>query len=88
MLWIRGAFYKEHHNFGKPVIFGHSPFTEPQVFRDIRPGHQNEIVAIGIDTMFHNVGMLTAVALDPEHPHAAPTFYASPAVGDRSEERT
>ena len=80
MLWIRGAFHAAHHNFGKPVVFGHTPFAEPQVFHDNRPGHEQEIVAIGIDTVFHESGYLSAVALDPATPHARPTFLASQAI--------
>lgn len=81
MLWIRGEFYAARHNFGKPVVFGHTPFAEPRVFHDIRREHEHEIVAIGIDTAFHETGRLTAVSLDPSHPHAAPQFFASRAIG-------
>ncbi len=77
MLWIREGFFGHRFNFGKPVVFGHTPFEEPQVFFDNRPGHEGEIVAIGIDTMFHDFGKLTAVALDPGAPHAEPAFYFS-----------
>ncbi len=80
MLWIRGAFHAAHHNFGKPVVFGHTPFATPQVFRDLQPGHEHEIVAIGIDTVFHETGHLTAVALDPDDPHAPPAFISSRAI--------
>ncbi len=84
MLWIRGAFYNRRYNFGKPVVFGHTPFDEPQVFRDDRPGHETEIVAIGIDTMFHDVGRLTAARLDPAAPHVAPRFLFSEAVAGKA----
>jgi len=77
MLWIREGFFNRRHNFGKPVVFGHTPFDEPVVIRDPRPGHEGEIVAIGIDTMYHDFGRLTAVKLDPADPHADPAFYAS-----------
>ncbi len=77
MLWIREGFFERRFNFGKPVVFGHTPFNEPTVFFDDRPGHEREIVAIGIDTMFHDWGKLTAVALDPSNPHAGPTFFHS-----------
>jgi len=80
MLWIREGFYLQRYNFGKPVIFGHTPFEEPQVFHDYRKDHKNEIVAIGIDTMFHDVGKLTAVELDTTNNQAEPKFYFSPAV--------
>jgi serine/threonine protein phosphatase 1 len=78
LLWIREAFFASGHNFGKPVVFGHTPFVEPVVIRDLRPGHTHEIIAIGIDTMLHNAGFLTAVRLDPEHPHADPLFISTP----------
>ena len=81
MLWIRGAFHAARFNFGRPVIFGHTPFAEPQVFHDVRHGHEHEIVAIGIDTVFHETGHLTAVALDADAPHARPTFLASREIG-------
>lgn len=80
MLWIREGFFGRGHNFGKPVVFGHTPFDEPQVFYDERPGHNGEIVAIGIDTMFHDVGKLTAVRLEPANPYADPAFYFSGSV--------
>ncbi len=80
LLWIREGFFGRRHNFGKPVVFGHTPFDEPQVFYDERPGHEGEIVAIGIDTMYHDFGKLSAVRLDPNNPHADPAFYASAAV--------
>lgn len=81
MLWIREGFYNRQFNFGKPVVFGHTPFDDPMIIRDSRPGHKREIVAIGIDTMFHVFGKLSAVRLDPGNPYADPAFYASDAVG-------
>ena len=80
LLWIREAFYRSGHNFGKPVVFGHNPFPEPVVIRDPHPGHQHEIVAIGIDTMFHNAGALSAVRLDPANPHAEPFLISTPST--------
>jgi len=87
MLWIREGFFERGFNFGKPVVFGHTPFDEPQVFFDERPGHEGEIVAIGIDTMFHDFGKLTAVRLDPANPHAAPTFFLSDSLPRKATHR-
>jgi serine/threonine protein phosphatase 1 len=84
MLWIREAFYRQRYNFGKPVVFGHTPFEVPQVIFDYRAGHEAEIVAIGIDTMFHDFGRLSAVRLDPAAPHAVPRFLFSEAVAGKA----
>lgn len=81
MLWIRESFYKQRYNFGKPVVFGHTVFPEPFIAYDYRRGHKDELVAIGIDTMFHNQGKLTAAELDPDDPVVEPRFFFSPAVG-------
>ncbi|CAA9278383.1 MAG: hypothetical protein AVDCRST_MAG93-3027, partial [uncultured Chloroflexia bacterium] len=68
MLWIRELFVNSDWDFdGKRVVFGHTPFEEPLVMPN----------KIGIDTMFHDVGKVTAVELDPTNPHADPTFYFS-----------
>jgi serine/threonine protein phosphatase 1 len=40
MMWIRDTFIYSHYNFGKPVIFGHTPFYEPLVMEN----------KIGLDT--------------------------------------
>lgn len=40
LIWIRGEFYMSSHDFGKLVIFGHTPFDEPLVQSNL----------IGIDT--------------------------------------
>ena len=77
MLWIREGFFERRFNFGKPVVFGHTPFAEPRVFHDDRPDHTGEIVAIGIDTMFHDFGKLTAVELYPADQRAHPAFFFS-----------
>ncbi len=31
LLWIRSKFIHTDHDFGKPIIFGHTPFPEPYV---------------------------------------------------------
>jgi serine/threonine protein phosphatase 1 len=71
MLWIREAFINSDWSFeGKRVVFGHTPFEEPLVMPN----------KIGIDTMFHDFGKLTAVELDVADPKAEPKFYFSKAV--------
>ena len=59
LLWIREEFIASDDDFGgKRVIFGHTPMREPLV----RPNK------IGIDTMYFNVGKLTAVELSGDEP--------------------
>jgi serine/threonine protein phosphatase 1 len=70
MLWIRDAFIDSEYRWGKRVIFGHTPFKEPLVMPN----------KIGIDTMRHNTGKLTAVELDPNDQTAEPRFYFQEAV--------
>lgn len=52
-LWAREQFLASTHDFGKPVVFGHTVFTEPVV----TPGR------IGLDTGAVYGGRLTAVLL-------------------------
>ncbi|MDQ3654918.1 MAG: serine/threonine protein phosphatase [Chloroflexota bacterium] len=71
MLWIRERFVNSDWDFdGKRVVFGHTPFDEPLVMPN----------KIGIDTMFHDFGKLTAVELNTANVHPDPIFYFSPAV--------
>ena len=53
LLWIRGKFIKSDYNFGKQVVFGHTPIPEPMV----QPNK------IGIDTGAVYGGKLTCVRL-------------------------
>jgi serine/threonine protein phosphatase 1 len=53
MLWIRSKFIKSDYNFGKQVVFGHTPLQEPLV----QPNK------IGIDTGAVYGGKLTCVRL-------------------------
>ncbi len=53
MLWIRDKFLHTQYDFGKPVIFGHTPLAEPLV----------ESNKIGIDTGAVYGGKLTCVQL-------------------------
>ncbi len=52
-LWVRDRFIRSSFNFGKPVIFGHTVFTQPLV----------ENNKIGIDTGAVYGGKLTALLL-------------------------
>ncbi|QTA83656.1 Calcineurin-like phosphoesterase family protein [Desulfonema limicola] len=53
LLWIRGKFLHSNYNFGKKVVFGHTPFPEPLV-------QDNKI---GIDTGAVYGNKLTCVKL-------------------------
>lgn len=53
LLWIRGKFLRSKYNFGKQVVFGHTPFPEPLVQKN----------KIGIDTGAVYGNMLTCVKL-------------------------
>lgn len=53
MLWIREKFIKSNYDFGKRVVFGHTPFTEPLV----------QANKIGIDTGAVYGNKLTCVKL-------------------------
>lgn len=59
ILWIREAFFCSMYDFGKKIIFGHTPFTEPLVIEN----------KIGIDTGAVYGNKLTCVELPKE------TFY-------------
>ena len=52
-LWVRDRFIRSSFNFGKPVIFGHTVFTDPLI----------ENNKIGIDTGAVYGGKLTALLL-------------------------
>ena len=52
-LWARDSFLSSSHDFGKPVIFGHTVFTEPHFAAN----------KIGIDTGAVYGGRLTALLL-------------------------
>lgn len=67
LMWIRDPFIQSTRDFGKKVIFGHTANAEPIV-------KENKI---GIDTMFHNQGKLTAVILPSEE------FVFSPSVTEK-----
>jgi serine/threonine protein phosphatase 1 len=72
MLWIREEFIESGWDFdGFRVVFGHTPFHEPLVLPN----------KIGIDTVFHHFGKLTAVELDPTDPGGEPRFHFSKPIG-------
>jgi serine/threonine protein phosphatase 1 len=61
MLWIREPFISSDYDFGKPVIFGHTPFVEPLV-RENRIGldtgavYGNRLTCLELPAMsFHSV---------------------------------
>lgn len=58
LTWIRDEFIKSEYDWGKRVIFGHTCRTIPLVMPN----------KIGIDTMNHETGYLTAVLLDDDRP--------------------
>jgi serine/threonine protein phosphatase 1 len=71
MLWIRDEFILSEWDFdGRRVVFGHTPFPEPVVLPN----------KIGIDTLFHGFGRITAAELDTMDPYAEPRFHQSPPV--------
>jgi len=53
LLWIRGNFIQSDYDFGKRIIFGHTPFPEPLI-------HSNKI---GIDTGAVYGNRLTCIKL-------------------------
>lgn len=75
MLWIREGFiYSDQDFYGKRVVAGHTPLEEPIVM-------PNKIL---IDTMFHDIGKLTAVELDTTDPRAEPRFFFAEATNNLS----
>jgi len=71
MLWIREAFITSDWDFdGYRVVFGHTPFPEPLVLPN----------KIGIDTLYHGFGRITAAMLDTVDPRGTPRFFVSPPV--------
>jgi serine/threonine protein phosphatase 1 len=58
MIWLRDEFIYSPYDWGKKIIYGHTYSPEPVV----RPNK------IGVDTMTHSQGDLTAVILDETRP--------------------
>lgn len=64
MLWIREPFISSEKDFGFKVIFGHTIFQDRNPSKHLRPRVMKN--KIGIDTMAHNSGRLTALLLPNE----------------------
>ena len=62
IIWIREPFIESDHDFGKPVIFGHTPFRKPYM------NHRK----IGIDTGAVYGGNLTCLELPALKFHSVP----------------
>ncbi len=60
MLWIRRTFISSNYDFGKKVIFGHTPFQEPLVMKN----------KIGLDTGAVYGNRLTCLELPGEKFHS------------------
>lgn len=64
MMWIREPFLSSKKDFGFKVIFGHTIFPHRDPSKHLRPLVMKN--KIGIDTMAHNNGRLTALLLPDE----------------------
>lgn len=60
MIWIRKPFISSDHDFGKKVIFGHTPFSEPLIMKN----------KIGLDTGAVYGNKLTCLELPEERFHS------------------
>lgn len=67
LLWIRREFINSSFDWGKTVIYGHTPSFDP----DVQPNK------IGINTLNRAGGYLTAVILDADNQFAKPEFVTS-----------
>lgn len=72
LIWIRDDFIRSNYDWGKVVIYGHTPVKEPLVLPN----------KICINTMPRNSGKLTAIRLDDDGDDA-PGFLFQPALPDR-----
>ena len=54
IMWLRDKFIQSDYDWGKRVVFGHTPQKSPLVMNN----------KIGIDTMHHGHGVITAAILD------------------------
>ena len=64
MMWIREPFISSKKDFGFKVIFGHTIFPHNDPSKHLQPLVMKN--KIGIDTMAHNNGKLTALLLPDE----------------------
>ncbi len=71
LIWIREAFIRSRHDWGKLVIYGHTPVREPLMMAN----------KVGLDTLPRNTGKLTAAELDDEEPDRPRRFWFQPAFG-------
>jgi len=61
MIWIRDAFISSHYDFGKKVIFGHTPFNHPLIMKnkiglDTGAAYGNRLTCMELPEMrFHSV---------------------------------
>ena len=65
-MWLRGAFINSDFDWGKRVIFGHTYQKSPLILPN----------KIGIDTMHHGAGKITAAILDDRHPRDVQFVYS------------
>jgi serine/threonine protein phosphatase 1 len=56
LLWIRGAFLNENHDFGKPVVHGHSPERANPVASQFK---------VSLDTACFGTGRLAIARFEP-----------------------
>ena len=62
MVWIREPFIYSDYDFGKKVVFGHTPFSEPMVMEnkiglDTGAVYGNRLTCLELPEMrFHSVG--------------------------------
>jgi serine/threonine protein phosphatase 1 len=68
LLWIRSNFYNNRADFGKKVIFGHTPFTDHTNIYSEEEKYVPYVEEnmIGINTLPRHKGYLTAVELPSE----------------------
>jgi serine/threonine protein phosphatase 1 len=57
LLWIRDEFLSSNKNFGKFIVHGHTPVSQP----DVRPNR------INIDTGVYATGILTLLTIQRDH---------------------
>ena len=67
LIWIRNDFYNSNIDFGKKIIFAHSPFEQVKGVdvSEFEPYEKDNM--IGINTMPRNDGKLTCVTLNSDN---------------------
>ncbi len=68
LIWIRHEFYKSDYDWGKKIIFAHTPFTDHTNMNPETNEYEvyQKDTMIGINTMPRNEGKLTCVMLPDE----------------------